>query len=413
MHIGFVVADYPSVSETFIARQIEGMRRRGHAVTIIAGHHYPHVPDPLGGRVPICALRSDGNGPGPRSLRALQRLLHPRRAAALLTALRYRCFAAGADLASGHQCGQYDALVAHFGPMGVRAMLMREAGMISGPLAVVFHGHDMSGHALLRRNLPLYRRLFRSGELLLPISKLWRERLIGWGAPAERTTVLRMGADLAATPAVPDTRPFSAPLRVLSVARLVEKKGIEDAISGVKAAKAAIDYRIIGDGPLRERLTTLAAAPGNSVTLLGSRTHAEVFAALESSDVFLLPSVTTAAGDMEGIPVALMEAMASGVVALATRHSGVPELITDGHDGLLVEERDSLAIAARLDDIAAGRIDGAALRRAARATVCARFNNTILDAELERLLRGLADRDSRSSPEDATPAPHALSARSA
>jgi colanic acid/amylovoran biosynthesis glycosyltransferase len=412
MRIAFAVADYPSVSETFIVRQIEGMRRQGHAVTIIAGHHHRHLDDPLRGSVPICALRT-GTGGATQRLRSLARLLHPRRAAVILHALRHRCPATLADVTSGPDCGEFDAIVAHFGPMGVRAMLMREAGIIKGPLAVVFHGRDMSDYNLLNRYLPLYRLLFRSAELLLPISRLWRDRLIEWGARPERAIVLRMGVDLGPEPVVPDDRPLSSPLRILSVARLVEKKGLSYAIDGVNAAETEIDFQIIGDGPLRENLGAIAARPGARVTLLGRRTHAEVFAALNASDVFLLPSITAADGDMEGIPVALIEAMATGVIVLATRHSGIPELISNGHSGLLVDERDSAAIAAAIDDLASGRIDRVAMRRSARATVAEHFNSATLDAELDRLLRGLADRGARADVGGPAATPFALSPTSA
>jgi colanic acid/amylovoran biosynthesis glycosyltransferase len=213
--------------------------------------------------------------------------------------------------------------------------------------------------------------------------------LLEWGAPAERITVLRMGVDVDRFEPPDDGRPLRRPLRALSVGRLVEKKGLRYAIEGAERAAAMVELDIIGYGPLEEELAELANAGANTTRLLGKRAHAEVFRQLANADVFLLPSVVAADGDMEGIPVALMEAMALGVVVIASRHSGVPELIEDGVDGLLVDERSGAQIAAALDRLAAGKVDVAGLRRRARAKVARDFNNAILDRELEALLAGM------------------------
>ena len=390
MKIAFFVADYPNTSETFVARQIAGMHALGHEVVIIAGRHHYGESDPLDAQIPIYAIRRKGS-----RIAALLRVVGQsltsadarRRLGAIIRSGIGRQRAAVADMVmTPANLGDYDAIVAHFGPAGVRAMDLRQAGVLGGPLAVVFHGKDMSDHCTLKLQLRHYCRLFREAELLLPISELWRRRLLDWGAPPERITVLRMGVDIDRFEPAEDDRPLHRPLQALSVARLVEKKGLRYAIEGVRGAAAMIDFDIIGYGPLEGELAALAKAGGNRIRLLGKRTHAEVFQRLAHADVFLLPSVVAAGGDMEGIPVALMEAMALGVVVIASRHSGIPELIEDGVDGLLVDERSGDQIAVALDRLAAGKIDIAGLRRRARAKVARDFNNAILDRELEALL---------------------------
>lgn len=393
MKIAFFVADYPNPSETFIARQIAGMRALGHDVTIVAGSLKAPIGEIETDRLKVRLVRQSSGG-----IKALilalrngaMALLNWRRFIAIVRGMAMRSLMPAADLLNCPQhLGSFDAIVAHFGPTGVRASILRQAGLLSGPLAVIFHGKDMSDRWTLKRFLPFYRDLFRSAELLLPISHLWRQRLIEWGAPAANIRVLRMGVDLDLIDAVPDTKPLQRPLRILSVARLVEKKGLQYAIEGVKQAAADIEYRIIGYGPLEDALTEQGARPGNPVQLLGRRSHADVFAELRAADIFLLPSVTAEDGDMEGIPVALMEAMAMGVLVIATRHSGIPELIEDQVEGLLVAERDADGIAHALDLIASGAIDVAAMRQAARAKVAREFNNATLDYELEALLATL------------------------
>lgn len=104
---------------------------------------------------------------------------------------------------------------------------------------------------------------------------------------------------------------------------------------------------IVGDGPLRASLESLIGELGmsNVVRIIGAKSREDVARVVGAAHLFVGPSVTARDGDMEGIPVALMEAMASGVPVVATRHSGIPELITDHASGLLVPERDSQALA--------------------------------------------------------------------
>jgi colanic acid/amylovoran biosynthesis glycosyltransferase len=134
---------------------------------------------------------------------------------------------------------------------------------------------------------------------------------------------------------------------------LVEKKGIEYAIRAVAAVVRtgrAVQYDIIGDGPLRPHLSKLVEqlAMSSFVTIHGSKRKPEVVAMLMSSHMLLAPSVTAANGDQEGIPVALMEAMATGLPVVSTWHSGIPELVSDGESGFLVEERDVGSLEERL-----------------------------------------------------------------
>lgn len=400
MKIAFFVSNYPVVSETFINRQIAGMIDRGHEVEVIAGEYDRAARDPLAGRARISQVRAVGGGKGAKVaaigalvLGAPWSAAARRRLTAALAAMRQGYGGPLVDIASAgrRSFGRFDAVVAHFGPAGVRAMYLREAGVFEGPIATVFHGFEMSERAVVDRYLPHYRRLFARTELMLPISRLWRDRLIGWGAPADRVVVQRMGVDLTAAP--PGEAPARRdPLRILSVARLVEKKGLAHAITGVAKAAAPVDYAIIGSGPLDAALREAASTSPHPIRFLGARPHADVFAELARSDVFLLPSIVADNGDMEGVPVSLMEAMARGVIVLATRHSGVPELVEDGVTGLLVDEKDGDGIARAIDRIAGGELDLAALRRAAHAKVGAEFNNAILDADLETLLRGLTPR---------------------
>ena len=128
----------------------------------------------------------------------------------------------------------------------------------------------------------------------------------------------------------------------------------------------------------------------DKVKFLGRQPQQQVFAELDRSDLFILPSVVAASGDMEGIPVALMEAMAKGVLVLATRHSGIPELIEHGVTGLLVPERNATAIAGVLERLVAGEWDLLAMRANARLKIEHEFNNSHLDLQLVDICQRLA-----------------------
>ena len=129
------------------------------------------------------------------------------------------------------------------------------------------------------------------------------------------------------------------------------------ALAQVRAQRPdlAFRYTLIGDGPLLMQMKSLCAELGlnEHVSFLGALPHAEVKRLLASSDAFILPSVTGIDGDMEGVPVVLMEAMAAGLLCLSSMHSGIPELIANGKSGLLSPERDVAGLAANIIWIAA------------------------------------------------------------
>ena len=105
-----------------------------------------------------------------------------------------------------------------------------------------------------------------------------------------------------------------------------------------------LEWDLVGDGPLRSRLESLARLHRVPVTFHGEQDRSRVRDLLERSQVLLAPSVTAANGDEEGIPVVIMEAMAHGLLVVSTRHSGIPELVSHGESGLLVAEHDSEAL---------------------------------------------------------------------
>lgn len=394
MKLAFFLADYPVTSETFILRQISGLVRRGHDVTVIAGYVNDRVPDPLHGQISVRRIRKSLSTPDHLKrigLGVLKATMAPGRQKLNVArrAILAKVFGVASDIyfLGDNHLGHYDAVVAHFGPAGVRAMLLRDAGLLSGSIATVFHGIDMTDRGTLSKYKKLYEDLFSRTELVLPISQLWCRKLLEWGAPKSKVQVLRMGVDIDEGSAHNVDRPIQKPLRILSVGRFVEKKGLEYAITGVSRSGVKSIYTIVGYGPLEDRLKSLAVDAENAqIVFAGKVGHNKIFELLSQSDVFLLPSVTAENGDMEGIPVSIMEAMAAGVLVIATQHSGIPELVEHNVEGLLVEERSSDEIAKVLRDVYEGHVDACSLKLEARRKVDSEFNNILLDRDLESLL---------------------------
>jgi len=144
---------------------------------------------------------------------------------------------------------------------------------------------------------------------------------------------------------------------------------------------------VVGEGALRGELERLIGelGVGAHVRLLGWRSHDEVIRLCGSAHLMVAPSVTAANGDQEGIPNAVKEAMALGLPVVATRHSGIPELVEDGVSGLLVPERDVDALADRLAYLIDHGDAWATMARAGRAVVEADFDIEKLNDSLERL----------------------------
>ena len=382
MRVAYVLSAYPTASETFIEREIAALRRRGCAIDV-----YADVPGDAGlmaaagtVRYPaepihttIAIARAAVSGSPVRAFRWLRAAHLGVRDA--LTAARFSAPAA-------FRSRPYHAIHAHFGPNGVKAAAMRRAGVFSGPLIVTFHGYDLTSY-VREHGEDVYTRVFAEGDVFLPVTQHWAERLAQLGCDPARIIVHRMGVDMRTQP-VP--APAAPPVVLISIARLVEKKGISDALDALALLPAAERplYRILGDGPERAGLESRAAALGlgGHVEFAGWQPPAAVAAALRDAHVLLVPSVTAMDGDQEGLPVAIMEAMAAGRPVIATRHSGIPELVRDDEEGILVPERDAQALAAAIRTLAADPALRERMGRSARARVSKRHDADRLAGQL-------------------------------
>lgn len=400
--ISFFLPRFPAPSETFIQAQAEGLIERGvDPLEIMSLGHGPR--DRTEALAKRWGKRMDMRfAPVPKTLgiRILEMpwvLTRPHALAALNVA-KFGDDAASFRLpiaaARWPEQGPPPRRIwlAHYGRWGRFACALRELGLIAGPIATVFHGKDMSAY-LDKRNNNAYRHLFARGDLFLPISEFWKEKLIRLGADPGKIMVHRMGVDTRRFTEIPRTLKPGEPVKFIGVGRMVEKKGFDDALAAFdimlsKADPPDATLTLIGDGPLREKMKRKARRRGlgDRVTFTGLLPHAEVEKAIKEAHVFVLPSKTSKSGDMEGIPVALMEAMGAGMPVIATRHSGTPELVEHEVSGLLCDEGDRQALAANMERLARMPDRWAVMGAAAAAKVRADFDlNTWNDKLLQRL----------------------------
>ena len=174
----------------------------------------------------------------------------------------------------------------------------------------------------------------------------------------------------------PRPLPPASPLRVLAVGRLVEKKGFEVLIRA--AARLAFDFRlrIIGEGPLRDRLASLinATEMHARITLGGARTHAELPDEYANAHVVVAPSVIDSTGDRDGLPNVILEAMASRRTVVASDLSAIASAVRPEETGILVPPGDAAALAASLGRVAREAELCAQLARQARKHVEREFD---------------------------------------
>ncbi|HWP58305.1 MAG TPA: glycosyltransferase [Candidatus Acidoferrales bacterium] len=369
MKIAFIVGRFPVLSQTFVLRQITGLLDRGHDVDIFA---YDRGREPVSHQY----VRQYGllertyylNGAGPAPAKAAQLV----RRARLVTASFHkapRAFARALNVARfgksaislgvAHAIapfadkGPYDVVHCQFGPIGHLGVLLKQTGLLRGKLVTSFLGYDVSSYPM-HHGPRVYENLFAQGDIFLCVSEHMKKRLVELGCDPQKVIVHRLGAELDRS--APALRRWAADgkLAIATVARLVEKKGVEygiRAVAKVLSRYPRVEYRIAGDGPLRDRLCRLIEELGiaGNVKLLGWKEQAEIASLLQTSDILLAPSVTPESGDEEGTPVVIMEAFAQGLAVVSTYHAGIPEVVIDGRSGFLVPERDVEALAEKIE----------------------------------------------------------------
>jgi glycosyltransferase involved in cell wall biosynthesis len=392
LRIAYLTGEYPKASHTFILREIVALRALGASVLpcsirrtadryLIGPEEREeatrtfHVLDRA--KRPLALLRAHGRpllgSPG-RYLSALRLAIRTGRPG-LKGLLRQGVYFLEAGVLADHLRAQgVTHLHNHFADSSANVAMLTSA--LSGiPFSYTLHG---PAELFEPESWHLRTKVARAAFTVC-ISHFARSQAMLFSDPADwpRLRIVHCGVEperYAAPPADATDR-----LRLLFVGRLTAIKGLRvliDALERARAVNPAIDLTLIGDGEDRALVEAQAARLGG-VTCLGFRSQSEVAAALAGHDAFVLPSFA------EGVPVVLMEAMASARPVIATRVGGVAELVADGRSGLLVAPGDAQALADAILRLAADPALRAAMGTEGRATVRAEFDVT---TEARRIL---------------------------
>ena len=395
MRVAFVLKGYPRLSETFIAQEIAALEKRGLEILIVSlrrptdGALHPvhreiraqvlYLPEylllePI--RVFRAFLKSNNRGKAMRVwLRDLLRDPTPN---------RIRRFGQALVLAA-EAPKDITRLHAHF--LHTPASVTRYAAILLGlPWSGSAHAKDIW-------TTPTWeiREKLASCEWLVTCTAANRDHLAAL-APPGRVELAYHGVDLARFPAHRTVRGASDgadarhPVRILSVARLVEKKGTDILLEALARLPAGLHWRFVqvGGGPLAARLRRRARKLGiaERIAWRGALAQDELLAEYRAADLFALACRVARDGDRDGLPNVLAEAQSQALACVATRVSAIPELIREGSTGLLVTENDVAALAAALEALIRSPERRRALGDAGQARVRAEF---ALAANFERL----------------------------
>lgn len=322
MNIGYVVTTFPSLTESFVLNEVSELIRRGVNVHIFS------LSEPELNKSNSAVLNSElfqnrvHFFKGSLMMKGLS-LLRPDvhlRAKYFVNLIRREGL-------------QFDFIHAQFSAdQAYVASKMAEA--LKLPHSITAHASDV--YSVKHRDRA--RRQMLQADAVVTISDYNAEHIRGLGVNPEQVHVIRTGINLKQF----SVRPNDSVRRhlLLSISRLVEKKGLIFSIKAVKNLQKkypSLTYTIVGSGPLERMLKD--AAQGLNIQFLKGISSDEVTQLLHECTVFVLPCIIAQDGDRDGIPVALMEAMACEVPVISTRISGIPELIESGKEGILVGQK--------------------------------------------------------------------------
>jgi glycosyltransferase involved in cell wall biosynthesis len=395
--IAVVASQYPKLSETFVHREVAALRARGRPVRTLTLRPSSDRADLLGGVAPADATLY---GSGLPARLAGELLRHPLRslgtlALALRDALRpgepmgprarlalLAQAAAGISAAPDLRRRGIRHLHCHFAhaPTGVGMYAARQLG---GRFSFVGHAND------LFQNRSLLVRKLERAAFVSCISSWHRDWYASLAPSAEpHLHVVRCGVELREAPAIARDAPDDGPLRVLSVARLVPKKGIDLLLRALAGLDRTWQLDVAGDGPQRDSLLTLAGELGveGCVRLHGAVPNARVEELMRASQVFALPCRIDEAGDRDGIPVVLMEAMAAGLPVVAGDLPTLRDLVQPDETGWLTPPGEVDPLREALRRLGSDPALRARLAEAGRRRVAEEFSLAVNAERLDALL---------------------------
>ena len=275
-----------------------------------------------------------------------------------------------------------EAVLAEFGPTAT--LLMDVCRDLQIPLIAHFHGFDAYQRVTLDTYGDRYEQLFESAAAIIAVSRDMQAQLLKLGAPAHKTHYNSYGVK---TEMFKGATPLDSAPTFVSVGRFVNKKAPLLTLLAFRMTRDKVpDARLvmIGDGPLWEacRQMTMSLGLSSAVELQGVRSQTEVATAMQQARAFVQHSITAHDGDSEGTPVAILEAGASGLPVISTRHAGIKDAVIDEKTGFLVTEGDIHTMAEHMTRLAKDPQLAASLGKAGREWVSSEYS---MDKSINRL----------------------------
>lgn len=404
MNIAVIVSTFPKLSETFILNQITGLMDMGHNVTIFA--EYRRKEEKVHSDVLKYGLLDrtfyfvTPEEKLKRTLSGLKLLASNigKAPADVLKSINFLCYGKKAlslkilHLLAPFIGRRFDIIHSHFGLNGALAIYLKLLG-VKGRYITSFHGYDVN--SLPFKAAPgYYGLLFRHGDLFIANTGFTKKRVIELGCDEKRLITLPVGMDLHKIRFRKRSIKPGETVRLLTIGRLVEKKGHEYGLRAVRMLASdglKVRYTIAGDGPERERLKGLARTLELSkhVEFLCGVNDREAASLYDDCHIFLLPSVTAKDHDREGQALVLQEAQAAGIPVVSTWHNGIPEGVLDGVTGYLCHERDATALAERIGFLAQNHGLWVKMGEEGRRFVEGKYDIRRINTELANIYSGL------------------------
>ena len=258
-----------------------------------------------------------------------------------------------------------------------------------GPLIVSFHGMDVMADAYKPNDPATLQEVFAHARLVLGRSQSLLDRLAELGCPPEKLRLNRTAIPFGHLMSGVRSPPEEGRWVFLQACRLIAKKGLATTLRAMRdVADVWPQSRLVlaGSGPLESEVRSLTLELGleGNVEFAGWCSQDQLADLYQRAHLFLHPSELTTAGDQEGVPNALLEAMATGLPPVATYHGGIPEAVSNGVDGLLVPERSPRELGEAILHITRSTTLLGKLSANAAANVAAKFG-------LEKQLQALED----------------------
>lgn len=268
------------------------------------------------------------------------------------------------------------------------AIALVRHGLVDAPIVCSVHGQDVNVTA--QADPAAFAAAAQRVQAMTVGTDFMRGVVNELGAPADRVHLWPQGIDIDAI--TPSTPAEDEAVRVVSVGRLVEFKGVDDSLRVIAAAREHVGhlrYTIVGDGPLRADLEALSIELGidDITTFAGGQDHAGVLSALRAADVYLQMGKVGADGSREGQGVAPGEAAATGLPCIVTRSGGLPEMVRDGETGAIVEIGEIDAAAQTLVLLAGDPAERRRLGATGRAFIATEYSRTASIDRIEAIYR--------------------------